>query len=235
MIPGTINMIKPQVVVESRVWEELSQKLQCKYRVCPNWSTVRECKLELGCTSINFNNKPCRPVPTIRIYTVNRNRVDLCLQGSGDLRMCGSQTDRNTARILMFFTVLWQSFNVLSGIWCEFDVMCFLLQGGARLLGHALLLGDIRYVILSKKSKQMKHTGTEMNFESTVTMDTVNNYRSSYMYLPTNWGNKNAKMFSYCDFIQFDGHKWWFPSQHSHAPQTLPNGSWPFFIMKRIS
>ena len=32
---------------------------------------------------------------------VNSNRVDLYLQGSGDLRMCGSQTDWNTTRILV--------------------------------------------------------------------------------------------------------------------------------------
>ena len=47
--------------------------------------------------------------------------------------MCSSQTDRNTARILSVFG---RSFDVLSGIWCEFDVMCFVLQGRARLLGH---------------------------------------------------------------------------------------------------
>ncbi len=97
--------------------------------------------------SINFNNKARHPVPTIRIYmyTVNRNCVDLCLQGSGDLRMCGSQTDWNIARILMFFTVFGWSFDVLSGIWCQFVAKCFLLQGGVRLLGHALLLRHIRY------------------------------------------------------------------------------------------
>ena len=43
------------------------------------------------------------------------------------------------------FGVFGRSFDVLSGIWSEFDVMCFVLQGGARLLGHALLLGHIRY------------------------------------------------------------------------------------------
>ncbi len=65
--------------------------------------------------------------------------MDLCLQGSGVSRMCGRQTDCNIARILVFLDVL----HVLSGIWCEFDVMCFLLQSGARLLGHVLLLGHI--------------------------------------------------------------------------------------------
>ncbi len=37
------------------------------------------------------------------------------------------------------FNVFGRSFDVLSGIWCEFDVMCFLLQRRARLLGHALV------------------------------------------------------------------------------------------------
>ncbi len=74
----------------------------------------------------------------MHVNTVNRNRVDLCLQGSGHLCMCGSQTDRNTARIKVFLD------DLLSGIWSEFDEICFLLKGGARLLGHALLLGHIR-------------------------------------------------------------------------------------------
>ncbi len=79
----------------------------------------------LGCASINFNNKACRQVPTIRIYihlyTVKRNRVYLCLQGSGDLRMCGSHTDRNTARILMFCT-FWD------------DILMFYLAFGVYLM-----------------------------------------------------------------------------------------------------
>ncbi len=45
------------------------------YHICPNRSAVH-----LSINSINFNNKACHPVPTIRIYTVNRNRVNLCLQ-----------------------------------------------------------------------------------------------------------------------------------------------------------
>ena len=60
--------------------------------------------------------------------------MDLCLQGSGDLSMCGSQTDRNTARILVF----WDDFLMFLGILCEFDV-CLVLQGRARLLVHALV------------------------------------------------------------------------------------------------
>ena len=65
----------------------------------------------------------------MRIYMVNRNRVDLCLQGSGDLRMCASQTDRNTARNLSVFGRSFDVLSMLSGIWCEFDVMCFFAAG----------------------------------------------------------------------------------------------------------
>ena len=87
-----------------------------------------------GCASINFNNNACRPVPTICIYTVNRNRVDLCLQGSGDLCMCCSQTDWNTARILVFLDNLFMFFQAF-GV----NLMCFVLQGRACLLGHVLV------------------------------------------------------------------------------------------------
>ncbi len=51
--------------------------------------------------------------------------------------MCGSQTDWNTARILVFL----ESFDVLSGIWYEFDVMCFSIMACAYILGH------IRYIV----------------------------------------------------------------------------------------
>ncbi len=54
-----------------------------------------------GCASINFNNKACRPARTTHIYTVNRNCVDLCLQGNGDFPICNSQTDQNTTQILV--------------------------------------------------------------------------------------------------------------------------------------
>ncbi len=42
------------------------------------------------------------------------------------------------------FTVSWWSFAVLSDIWCEFDVICLLLERLACLLKTALLLGHIR-------------------------------------------------------------------------------------------
>ncbi len=57
-----------------------------------------------------FNNKACRLVPTELCYM----HVDLCVQRTGDLRMCGSQTDWNVARRLRF---LERSFYVLRGIW----------------------------------------------------------------------------------------------------------------------
>ncbi len=47
----------------------------------------------------------CLLISTIKSvirYRVNRNRVDLYLQGSGNLCMCGSQTDWNTVRIFVF-------------------------------------------------------------------------------------------------------------------------------------
>ncbi len=37
------------------------------------------------------------------------------------------------------FSVFGRSFDVLSGIWYELNVMCFVLQGRARLLGHVLV------------------------------------------------------------------------------------------------
>ncbi len=66
----------------------------------------------------------------IHIYTVNRNHVDLCLQGSVDLHKCISQMNQNIAQILV--CLQWRSFDVLSGVWCEFDVVCLLLEGLAR-------------------------------------------------------------------------------------------------------
>ena len=44
--------------------------------------------------SIIINNKACRPIRKTVVYTHiygNKNHVGLCLQGSGGLRMCGSQ------------------------------------------------------------------------------------------------------------------------------------------------
>ncbi len=55
------------------------------------------------------------PAPTIHIYTVNRNHVDLCLQGSGILCMCRSQTDSNIAQILVFLDYL--SYFVRHLVW----------------------------------------------------------------------------------------------------------------------
>ena len=51
----------------------------------------------------------------------------------------------NTPEYRSNFSVFGRSFDVLSGIWSEFDEICFLLKGSAHVLGHALLLGHIRY------------------------------------------------------------------------------------------
>ncbi len=37
------------------------------------------------------------------------------------------------------FSAFGRSFDILSGIWCEFDVMCFVPQGRAHLLGHVFV------------------------------------------------------------------------------------------------
>ncbi len=82
------------------------RQVSCVHTTCTTWYKITVYVLiEAQCASasawvhiINFHNKACHPVPTICMYTVNRNRVDLCLQGSGDLGKCGSQTERNTAR-----------------------------------------------------------------------------------------------------------------------------------------
>ncbi len=116
------------------------------YRMCPNRTQVQG----LGCASINLNNKACRLVCTICIYTVNRNRVDLCLQGtwgSGDLCMCGGQTDQkycsNFNVFHCFCMIFWCFIRHLVWIWCD----VFFAAGWCMTvcpLGHALLLGHIR-------------------------------------------------------------------------------------------
>ncbi len=76
---------------------------------------MRECKgLDARLFLLNFNNYVVwylqyaytrvygKQELCEHIYIVIRNHMDLCLQGSGDLRMCGSQADLNTARILVF-------------------------------------------------------------------------------------------------------------------------------------
>ncbi len=53
------------------------------------------------------------------------------------MAICACATAKQTGIPLEVFG---RSFDVLSGIWCEFDRMCFLLQGHARKLGHALVI-----------------------------------------------------------------------------------------------
>ena len=78
------------------------------------------------------------------IYTVNRNRVDLCLQASGGLRMCGSQTDRNTAQILVFLDDLlmfYQQFGV-NLMWCVFAAgVCASMRACACIRTYSVLTG----------------------------------------------------------------------------------------------
>ena len=56
--------------------------------------------------SKNFDNKACHLVSTTVVYThiygIEELRGPLLTQRSGNLRMCGSQTDWNIAQILLF-------------------------------------------------------------------------------------------------------------------------------------
>ncbi len=52
--------------------------------------------------------------------------MHLYLQGSGNLRMSGCQTDRNTAQILVFLDDLFMLYQAVG-------VMCFVLQECASL------------------------------------------------------------------------------------------------------
>ena len=78
---------------------------------------MRECK-GLGARLINFNNTACCLLPIIVVYIHiygNMKHMDLCLQGSGDLHMRGSQTDQNITRILLFLDdllIFYQAFGV---------------------------------------------------------------------------------------------------------------------------
>ncbi len=84
------------------------------YRICPNRSTVRECK-GLGV------HKACHLVPTT---------VVLCIFRSSDVHMCVSQTDWNITRIWPFlndFLMFYQAF----GVNLSFDRCGMFVAGGA--------------------------------------------------------------------------------------------------------
>ncbi len=56
--------------------------------------------------------------------------MDLCLQGSGDLHICGSQTDQNIARILLFLDDLLMFYQP-SGVNLSFNRCGMFVAGGA--------------------------------------------------------------------------------------------------------
>ncbi len=77
---------------------------------CSNRSAVRECKGSMGARLLISTIKP-----VIQYLQHSKQEPHGPLQGSGNLRMCGSQTDRNTARILVFLDDLlmfYQAFGV---------------------------------------------------------------------------------------------------------------------------
>ncbi len=91
------------------------------YRIDPNRSTVRECK-GLGARLLISIIKPVIRYQSYTCIPINRIHVDPCLQGSGDLRMCNSQTDR---KYCSNFSASWQSFDVLSGVNLMWYVCCW--------------------------------------------------------------------------------------------------------------
>ncbi len=77
----------------------------------------------LGCTSTNFNNKACHPTGTYNMHTYGKQEP----RGPLFTRKCrfAHVQQPNRMEYLSNFSVLGQSFDVLSGIWCEFEVMFF--------------------------------------------------------------------------------------------------------------
>ena len=73
------------------------------YRICPNRSAVHECK-GLGVHPlVSIIKLVIRYLPVHYAYIYKQEpRGPLFIQGSGNVRMCGSQTDRNIAQILVF-------------------------------------------------------------------------------------------------------------------------------------
>ena len=83
---------------------------------------MRKCK-GLG-VSIDFNNKACHPVPTIRIHVYAKQEpCGTLFTRKWRLVYVLQPTDRNIVRILVILD------DVLSGIWSEFDVVGLLLEG----------------------------------------------------------------------------------------------------------
>ena len=93
-----------------------------------------------------FNNKACRLVPTTVVHSHiygTRNHMDLCLKGSSNLRMCGSQMDRNIAQILLFLDLL----IFYLGIWTYTCTLYF--------LNYRVLLTHISHAVLLYQVKTM--------------------------------------------------------------------------------
>ncbi len=102
-------------------------------------------------------------VPKICIYTVNRNHVDVYSLGSGDLHMCGSQMDRNIARILVFLDDLWCFIMHLVWIWCDMFVAgggCASIRDCASIRTYAVIMQVIltNTYVIAWPSGNLNHT-----------------------------------------------------------------------------
>ncbi len=106
--------------------------------VCANRSAVRDCKglrvhliisiIKTVIQSLQYayaHNVYCRQEPCGSLFTSNWQFVHVRQPKGLEYRLS--------------FTVSCQSFDVLSGIWCEFDVIYLLLEGVVCLLGTVVL------------------------------------------------------------------------------------------------
>ncbi len=64
--------------------------------------------------------------------------MELCLQGSGDCACAAAKRTGISLEFQSFLTIFDVLSDVLSGIWCEFDVVRLLLEGLLHLLGTVL-------------------------------------------------------------------------------------------------
>ncbi len=107
------------------------------YRICPNRSTVRECK-GLGARLLISTIKPVvwyLQYAYIYIYGKQEPRGPLFTRKWRFVHV----RQPNRPEYHSNFSLFGRSFDVLSGICCESDVMCFVLQGHVLLLEHALV------------------------------------------------------------------------------------------------
>ncbi len=137
-----------KLLIESIMSRYLHYFLEKAYHICPNRSAVHKCK-GLGARLLISTIKPViRYLQNAYIYGKQE------LHGPLFTRKWRFAYVRQLNRLeyRSNFSVFGRSCAVISRIWCEFDVMCFLLQGRAHLGHHRVCAcirtySDIWYVI----------------------------------------------------------------------------------------